>query len=111
MKFFLLAFALAFNPFVISAKKVPTPDRLNLNGGPRPLLRPFPNRGPDGGGKRDGTPTWSSHQHVFTGTLKKVVAGPVGRSFPPMFTHKLTFTVKEVMRGDLKPGDLSLIHI
>jgi len=23
-----------------------------------------------------------------------------------MFTHKLTFTVKEVMRGDLKPGDL-----
>ena len=105
MKFFLLAFALAFNPFVISAKKVPTPDRLNLNGGPRPLLRPFPNRGPDGGGKRDGTPTWSSHQHVFTGTLKKVVAGPVGRSFPPMFTHKLTFTVKEVMRGDLKPGD------
>ena len=50
-------------------------------------------------------PAWSSHRTMFTGTLNKVVAGPVGRSFPPMFTDKLTFTVKEVIQGDLKPGD------
>lgn len=112
MKSLFLALAILFLPVAAFAKKVPTPDRVQLNPGPQPIRvvpRPFPGRGPirlPGGPEQvKAPPAWSSHQHVFTGTLEKVVAGPVGRSFPPMFTHKLTFTIKEVIRGDLKPGD------
>ena len=100
-------------PEGILANKVPAPDRVELKQ-IRPALkvvpRPLPGRGPiqvRPGGRipvKKASPAWSSHQHVFLGTLDKVVAGPVGRSFPPMFTHKLSFTVKEAIRGDLKPG-------
>ena len=96
------------------AKKIPAPDRVQVKPGPAPtkvLPRPAPGRGPirirPGPGGRvpaKAPPSWASHQHVFVSTLDKVVAGPVGRSFPPMFTHKLSFTVKEAIRGDLKPG-------
>ena len=112
MKSFFLAFAILFLPVASFAKKIPAPDRVQIKPGPQPIRvvpRPLPGRGPirlPGGVQlAKAPPAWSSHQHVFTGTLDKVVAGPVGRSFPPMFTHKLTFTVKEVIRGDLKPGD------
>jgi hypothetical protein len=105
MKSFHLALAFLFFALESFAKKVPTPDRVDINAGPRPFSGRGPIRGPGGPENEKVPPAWSSHQHVFTGTLNKIVDGPVGRSFPPMFTHKLTFTVKEVMRGDLKPGD------
>ena len=112
MKSLFLAFAILALPAASFAKKIPAPDRVQIKPGPQPIKvvpRPLPGRGPirlPGGPEQvKAPPAWSSHQHVFTGTLDKVVAGPVGRSFPPMFTHKLTFTVKEVIRGDLKPGD------
>ena len=92
------------------AKKIPAPDRIQVKPGPIKVLpRPAPGRGPiriRPGGRVTvkAPPSWASYQHVFVGSLDKVVAGPVGRSFPPMFTHKLSFTVKEVIRGDLKRG-------
>jgi len=45
---------------------------------------------------------WNAAEYVFTGTLTTVQAGPVGRSFPPMYTHKLHFKVQDVLRGDLE---------
>lgn len=53
---------------------------------------------------------WGQAQIVFVGKLDRVDAGPVGRSFPPMYTHKLHFSVDEVLRGSLaidKPVTLS----
>lgn len=50
-------------------------------------------------------PNWNESEYVFTGKLDQVVAGPVGRSFPPVYTHTLHFTVEKVLRGSLKPGD------
>ncbi|MBT7741740.1 MAG: hypothetical protein HN727_08070 [Opitutae bacterium] len=103
---YVISLSFAFQPESVFANKVPTPERLQINN-----LTPLPGRGPirvrpvPGGRVPVEVPTaWSSHQHVFVGTLDKIVAGPVGRSFPPMFTHKLSFTVKEAIRGDLKPG-------
>jgi hypothetical protein len=53
---------------------------------------------------------WGQAQIVFIGKLDRVDAGPVGRSFPPMYTHQLHFSVDEVLRGSLatdKPATLS----
>ncbi|NQU20203.1 MAG: hypothetical protein HQ567_02900 [Candidatus Nealsonbacteria bacterium] len=47
---------------------------------------------------------WNEAELVFTGKLNGVDAGPVGQSFPPMYTHTLHFTVEKVLRGTLKPG-------
>jgi hypothetical protein len=52
-----------------------------------------------------GAPNWSQSEFVFSAKLDQVVAGPVGRSFPPMYTHTLHFTVEKVLRGGLKPGE------
>jgi hypothetical protein len=76
----------------------------------QPLPRPLPGKGripirPGGEAQKKAPVNWAQQQLVFIGTLDTVVAGPVGRSFPPMFTHKLNFTIKEVIRGDLKVGD------
>ena len=76
----------------------------------QPVPRPFPGKGPipirPGGPAQKKAPiNWAQQQLVFIGELDTVVAGPVGRSFPPMFTHKLNFTVKEVIRGNIKAGD------
>ena len=97
---YVISLSFAFQHESVLANKVPTPERLQIN-----HLPPLPGRGPirvrpvPGGRAPVKVPAaWSSHQHVFVGTLDKVVAGPVGRSFPPMFTHKLSFTVKEVIR-------------
>ena len=49
-------------------------------------------------------PDWSNAQIVFTGKLEQVIAGPVGRSFPPMYTHRLLLVVQKVLRGELRPG-------
>ena len=116
MKPFFLACVILFLPAATFAKKIPAPDRVQVKPAPRPLPRPLPGRGPilrPGGPEQEkAPPAWASHQHVFTGTLDKVLAGPVGRSFPPMFTHKLTLTVKDVIRGDLKPGqEVTVSHV
>lgn len=42
---------------------------------------------------------WGVSKLVFTGKLTQVVAGPVGRSMPPVYTHRLTFEIDEVLRG------------
>ena len=109
----MLGMSCAFLSELALANKVPTPERLQINriqiSGRGPIrVRPVP-----GVQMPDKVPAaWSSHQHVFVGTLDKVVAGPVGRSFPPMFTHQLSFTVKEAIRGDLKPGDkVKISHV
>jgi len=47
---------------------------------------------------------WNEAELVFTAKLNSVDAGPVGRSFPPMYTHTLHFTVEKVLRGSLTPG-------
>lgn len=61
---------------------------------------------PDPGGEASSTAPrqWNEAEHVFTAKLDKVDAGPVGRSYPPVYTHKLYFTLKEVLRGSLKGG-------
>ena len=76
----------------------------------QPVPRPLPGKGripirPGGQAPQKASVNWAQQQLVFIGDLDSVIAGPVGRSFPPMFTHKLNFTVKEVIRGDLKAGD------
>jgi hypothetical protein len=48
---------------------------------------------------------WTAAEFVFTGKLVQVVAGPVGQSYPPMYTHTLHFTVEKVLRGALKAGE------
>lgn len=48
---------------------------------------------------------WGTTQHVFVAKLESVVAGPVGQSFPPMYTHRLVLIVDESLRGGLGKGD------
>lgn len=55
---------------------------------------------------------WGSCELVFTGKLIGVVAGPVGRSMPPVYSHRLTFTVDQVLRGPLATGSqVTLAHV
>ena len=75
----------------------------------RPRPRPMP------GGRKpapvDAFKTIQGAQLVFTADLKSALAGPVMRSMPPIYTHKLILVVKDVLRGDLAPGDkLTLNH-
>ena len=75
----------------------------------RPMVRPMP-------GRRKPAPvdpfkTVQGAQLVFTADLKSAQAGPVASSMPPIYMHKLSLVVKEVLRGDVKPGDtLTLNH-
>lgn len=39
---------------------------------------------------------------IFAGKLTSVVAGPVGLSLPPRRTHRLTFSVTDVFRGEIE---------
>jgi hypothetical protein len=50
-------------------------------------------------------PGWGSYEFVFLGKLDEVTAGPVGQSFPPVYSHTLKFTVEKVLRGNLKVGE------
>jgi hypothetical protein len=43
-------------------------------------------------------------QCVFTAMLESVTPGPVARSYPPIYTHRLSLTPKEVLRGEIEPG-------
>ena len=49
---------------------------------------------------------WGSSEMVFVGMLKKARGGPMGLSMPPMYTHQLTVSVTEVLRGKVKAGAL-----
>ncbi|MCP4378976.1 MAG: hypothetical protein GY794_22715 [bacterium] len=49
-------------------------------------------------------------QFVFTADLNEVKIGPTAESEPPIYHHKLVLVVKEVLRGDLKPGDKLTIN-
>ena len=55
---------------------------------------------------------WNEAELVFTAKLNGVDAGPVGQSFPPMYTHQLHFIVEKVLRGPLEPGaKLTCSHV
>jgi len=55
---------------------------------------------------------WNEAELVFTAKLDGVDAGPVGRSFPPMYSHQLHFTVEKVLRGPAESGEeLILSHV
>lgn len=47
---------------------------------------------------------WAESETIFTGRLESVQAGPVGLSYPPMYTHTLRFKVDRVLRGKLESG-------
>jgi hypothetical protein len=49
--------------------------------------------------KKEDLEKWGSATLVFTGTLAQVNPGPVGQSFPPMYTHQLEFDIQQVLRG------------
>ena len=104
----LLSVGLLAPVFAQQVREAPPPrGPIKIQPVPRPLPgkgRPLPIR-PGGQAPQKAPVNWAQQQLVFIGTLDTVVAGPVGRSFPPMFTHKLNFTVKEVIRGNLKAGD------
>jgi len=44
-------------------------------------------------------------EHVFTAKLKTVTPGPVARSSPPIYTHRLALEVVQVLRGGRKVGE------
>lgn len=48
--------------------------------------------------------TWGDAEVVFVGKLDQVVAGPVGLSFPPLYSHRLVFTVSGALRGGMPMG-------
>ncbi len=48
---------------------------------------------------------WAGASILFTGKLDSAQAGPVARSMPPIYSHTLVFTVKDVLRGNLKAGE------
>ena len=47
---------------------------------------------------------WNQAEVVFIGKLDNAIAGPVARSLPPIYSHKLQFTVEKVLRGNQKPN-------
>ncbi len=53
---------------------------------------------------------WANAQCVFTGRLKSVSAGPVGRSNPPLHTHRLTFTLDKLLRGRVEGTEIVCSH-
>jgi hypothetical protein len=75
----------------------------------RPVARPMPGRGKPAA--VDPFKTIQGAQFVFTADLNEAQPGPVARSMPPIYTHQLVLVVKDVLRGDLKPGDkLTISH-
>jgi len=74
--------------------------------GARPGRRPAPRPAP----KKDDFVTMQRAQILFTAELKKARPGPVARSMPPIYSHKLTFSVKQVLRGNVKAGDEVIAH-
>ncbi len=48
---------------------------------------------------------WGGSQYVVIARLESAQAGPVGLSSPPVYTHRLTLVVEQVLRGPAKKGD------
>ncbi|MFQ3593554.1 MAG: hypothetical protein SNJ82_10280, partial [Gemmataceae bacterium] len=44
---------------------------------------------------------WSGLSAVVVGKLTEVMAGPVAPSFPPLYNHRLTVDVEQVLVGKL----------
>lgn len=55
---------------------------------------------------------WNEAQIVLLGTLTRAQPGPVARSLPPIHTHRLSFDVEKVLRGDVAAaeGPIELHH-
>lgn len=47
---------------------------------------------------------WSRAENLVVVDLTAVAAGPTGLSFPPLHNSRLSMTVRESIRGTLKPG-------
>ncbi|MSR66804.1 MAG: hypothetical protein EXS24_05470 [Pedosphaera sp.] len=73
-------------------------------------VRPLLGRLPVGEDAKPAAPKWGAAQIVFVGTVEKVIAGPVAKSFPPIYNHTLEFSVKEVLRGTIKAGAPIRVH-
>jgi len=54
--------------------------------------------------------TFRKAQIVMTAKLTEVVAGPVGASMPPMYTHRLHLKPEKVLRGDVAPDKPIVAH-
>jgi RNA polymerase sigma factor (sigma-70 family) len=55
--------------------------------------------------KAESLTRWGQSEAVFSAHLTRAVAGPVGRSEPPLYTTTLHLRVVKVLRGSLQPGD------
>jgi len=53
---------------------------------------------------------WANAECVFIGRLKSVSAGPVGKSNPPVYIHRLTFTLAKLLRGRLDGPNIVCSH-
>jgi hypothetical protein len=62
-----------------------------------PGMRPV---GPVGPGPAAAPTAAQSADLIFVGKLTAVKQGPVGMSYPPVYSSTLTFEMKEVLRGD-----------
>jgi hypothetical protein len=91
----------------------------SLGAAARPAPMPAPGIDPgfagpggiEGGGAPAPAPfAWNSAEYVFTAKIDKVDAGPVGMSFPPMYTHTLHMTVDTVIRGSVKENEKVTCH-
>jgi RNA polymerase sigma factor (sigma-70 family) len=51
-------------------------------------------------------PKWAQSEVICTAALTRVIAGPVGRSIPPVYTHTLVLKVEETVRGAVKKGEM-----
>ncbi|MBA4067130.1 MAG: hypothetical protein C0501_26175 [Isosphaera sp.] len=75
-----------------------------------PAPPPPPAADPDPAGKRptlrpESLEKWGRAEVLFTARLAGAQAGPVTRSDPPTYTHKLQFRVVTVLRGPHRKGE------
>lgn len=76
---------------------------------PRPMPRPMPGR-PGAKGRSDPLTLFQRAQMVFTAELQAARPGPVAKSLPPIYMHRLVLSVKEVLRGGLTVGQEITAH-
>lgn len=98
---------LAFVQIGPAAKPKPGPGQGIIGRMPGRGRRPLPGRRPK---PKNDFATLQRAQIVFTAELIKARPGPVGMSMPPLYTHRLVLSVKEVLRGSVKAGDEVIAH-
>lgn len=59
----------------------------------------------------EGLQRWGQAEVILVAELTNVTKGPVGLSFPPLFTHKLDLNVQEALRGPELGGKLTVNHV